>query len=200
MNHIPLLKLALGDNWQKLPAVIQSHYQLPLGQQTQNVVIGDMHIHYPVFVTPIVVITRMMGALIGMKGAGMSARVEKWMSETEPGTLFWKRSIQSPDGKGTVFASRMEHCQGNQLIERVGWGFGLYLNLSVENNRLIYRSDGHLWQAGRLRIPIPDVMFLGHATIIETAVDDSRFELDFRIRHPLFGETYRYGGIFQISG
>lgn len=76
---------------------------------------------------------------------------------------------------------------------------GLYLNLTVENNTLVYRSHGHLWQAGQLRIPIPDVLFLGNATIIETAIDDSRFELDFRIRHPLFGETYRYGGIFQLS-
>lgn len=123
MKHTPLLQRVLGDDWHRLPPVIQSHYRVDPVRQRQNVVHGVMHIHYPVFVKPVLMITRMMGALIGLKGAGMTTRVEKWVSETEPQTLFWKRSIVSPEGKRTVFASRMEHRQGNQLIERVGWGF-----------------------------------------------------------------------------
>lgn len=93
----------------------------------------------------------------------------------------------------------MEYHQGNELIEFVGGGFGLYLKLTVENNRLVYRSNGHLWQVGKLRLPIPDVLFLGHATIIEAAVFEHSFELDFKINHPLFGETYSYGGLFSLE-
>ena len=93
----------------------------------------------------------------------------------------------------------MEYHQGNELIEFVGGGFGLYLKLTVENNRLVYRSNGHLWQVGKLRVPIPDVLFLGHATIIEAAVFEPSFELDFKINHPLFGETYSYGGLFSLE-
>jgi Domain of unknown function (DUF4166) len=64
---------------------------------------------------------------------------------------------------------------------------------------LVYRSNGHLWQVGKLRIPIPDVLFLGHAIITETAISENQFQLNFRITHPLFGETYRYGGAFQLQ-
>jgi hypothetical protein len=93
----------------------------------------------------------------------------------------------------------MEYQQGNELIEFVGFGFGLYLKLTVENDMLVYRSNGHLWQIGKLRIPIPDMLFLGHATILETAVSENQFELDFKIKHPLFGVTYSYGGVFNLN-
>ena len=86
----------------------------------------------------------------------------------------------------------------NELIEFVGGGFGLYLKLTVEDNKLIYRSNGHLWRLGRLTLPIPDALFLGHATITETAISDHEFQLDFQINHPICGNTYAYGGSFQL--
>jgi Domain of unknown function (DUF4166) len=199
MGNSSLLQKTLGDDWHKLPLVIQTHYRLQSGQQTHNIVTGIMRVNYPVFVRPMLFITRLMGGLIDLKGDNMNARVEKWVSEDAAQTLFWKRTIQASDGKCTVFASRMEYQQGNELIEYVGGGFGLRLKLSVENNKLVYRSNGHLWQIGKVRIPIPDVLFLGHATIIETAISENHFELDFRINHPWFGETYRYGGVFQLQ-
>lgn len=199
MGNSSLLQNTLGDDWHKLPLVIQAHYQLQQGQQTRNSVAGIMRVNYPFFVRPMLFITRLMGGLIDLKGDNMNARVEKWVADGIPNTLFWKRIIQAPDGKRTVFASRMEYQQGNELIEYVGGGFGLRLKLSVENNKLVYRSNGHLWQIGKLRIPIPDVLFLGHATITETAISENQFELDFRINHPLLGETYHYGGEFQLQ-
>jgi Domain of unknown function (DUF4166) len=71
--------------------------------------------------------------------------------------------------------------------------------ITVENGKLVYRSNGHLCQIGKVRIPISDVFFLGHATITETATSENEFELDFRIGHLFFGDTYHYGGIFRLS-
>ena len=71
--------------------------------------------------------------------------------------------------------------------------FGLRLRVTVEAGCLVYRSQGH----GLFRPPIADALFLGRATIIEKAISENEFELDFRIQHSLFGETYRYGGIFH---
>jgi hypothetical protein len=199
MNNEPLIQQALGDDWHKLPPVIQRHYQLHFSQAMSNAVTGTMHIHYPSFVKPMVLLARLMGGLIALKGGEMAVRVEKWTNADAPLSLFWKRTIQSPKGKSTLFASRMEYQGGNKIIEYIGCGFGLRLKLTVENRLLVYRSDGHLWQVGCLRIPIPDVLYLGHATITERAVSETEFELDFKISHPLFGETYRYGGIFQFD-
>ena len=150
MNTISLMQKILGDDWSNLPSVIQRHYQLQTGHQTANVVAGTMHVRYPRFVRPMLFLTRLMGGLIDLQGDHLAVRVEKWLDIGQPDTLFWKRTIQAPDGKTTVFASRMVYQQGNELIEYVGGGFGLYLNLTVENNMLIYRSNGHLWQIMKL--------------------------------------------------
>jgi hypothetical protein len=77
MKDIPMMQQTLGEDWHKLPPVIQRHYQLQQGQQTTNVVNGTMHIHYPGIVRPILLIVRMMGGLIDLKGENMNARVEK---------------------------------------------------------------------------------------------------------------------------
>jgi hypothetical protein len=200
MDTISFMQKVLGDDWNKLPSVLQQNYQQQADQQTTNVVVGTMYVRYPKLVRPMLFLTRLMGGLIDLQGDQLMARVEKWSDADQPNTLFWKRTIQAPDGKATVFSSRMVYQHGNSLIEYVGGGFGLYLNLSVENNKLIYRSNGHLWQLGKLRIPISDVLFLGHATIIESAISQHQFQLDFRIKHPLFGETYIYGGVFEVAG
>lgn len=183
MKNISVIRQALGNDWHKLPFVIQSHYQLEQGKKTKNLVSGTMSIYFPVFIKPMLFIARLMGGLIDLKGDNMNVRVEKWLIHDKPNTLFWKRNIQAPDGKSTVFASRMEYQKDNELIEFVGSGFGLYLRLTVEDNKLVYRSNGHLWRLGRLTVPIPDVLFLGHATITETAISDHEFQLDFQIDH-----------------
>jgi Domain of unknown function (DUF4166) len=197
MNNYPLMQNVLGDEWHQLPSVIQRHYQLHADQKSANEVTGTLYVRYPFFVRPMLFVTRLMGGLVDLKGDNMSARVEKWVNADAPQTLFWKRTIKAQNGKSTVFASRMEYQQGNEIIEFVGGGFGLHLKLTVESNKLVYRSNGHLWQIGKVRIPIPDVLFLGHATITETAISENEFKLDFKIQHPLFATTYRYGGVFK---
>lgn len=196
MNTLPLMQQVLGDDWHQLPEVIQRHYQLDNNSQTESVVTGTMQIHYPWVIKPILVIARLLDALIDLKGSNMQVSVRKWVAQYSE-TLHWKRTIKAPDGQTIVFASRMEYQQDNQLIEYVGFGFGIRLQLSVEDGRLVYRSVGYLRKTPWFTIPIADVLFLGHAVIIETALSDTEFELDFTIRHPLWGETYYYGGVFS---
>lgn len=80
MNNSPLIQQALGDDWHNLPVAIQN-YQIQQGKQTENIVTGTMHINYPAFVKPILIIVRMMGGLIDLKGENMSAHVEKWLRQ-----------------------------------------------------------------------------------------------------------------------
>jgi hypothetical protein len=199
MNKAPLFQKVLGNEWDNLPPVIQQHYRLPSVQVLQNSVAGVMFIEYPRFVTPILKIVRFFGGLIDLKGPNMAVKVEKRVNQDMPDCLFWRREIKSPGGKIIVFASRMEYQKTNELIEYIGGGFGIHLKVNCEDGKLVYRSNGHLWQIGKFKIPIPDVLFLGHATITETAVSEDEFRLDFKISHPLFGDTYRYGGLFKIT-
>ncbi len=192
-----LMQQVLGDDWEKLPTVIQQHYQIIPAQKSFTVT-GTMAISYPVWVKPILMITRLLGALIDLQGENNQVQVKKWMTDN-PQIMYWRRDIQAPNGQHTVFASRMEYQQRNELIEFVGGGFGIRLRLSVEEGKLVYRSQIHLLKLGGWLMPIPDWLFLGHATIIEEALSEDSFLLDFKIIHPLWGKTYAYGGVFSLN-
>lgn len=196
-TQLCLMQQVLGDDWEKLPPVIQRHYQITPAQPSFTVT-GTMAISYPFWIKPILIITRLLGALIDLKGENMQVQVKKWITDN-PHVMYWRRDIQAPNGERTVFASRMEYQQPNELIEIVGGGFGIRLKLSVENGKLVYRSQTHLLKLGKIIIPIPDWLVLGHATIIEEALSDDAFVLDFKIIHPLWGETYTYGGAFYTN-
>jgi hypothetical protein len=48
-------------------------------------------------------------------------------------------------------------------------------------------------------LPIPEWLVLGHTTIVEEAIDETHFVMDFRLTHPLLGEVFRYSGKFQAE-
>jgi hypothetical protein len=194
--NISLMQRVLGDDWAALPPVIQRHYQITMPQQAITVT-GNMNIDYPYWLTPVIKLLRLFGALVDLKGEGLAVQVKKWR-QTDPAILHWQRHIQAADNKQCVFASRMAWQQDHELIESVGMGFGIRLKLSVEQGKLVYRSRGHLLQLGPLILPIPDSLLLGHAVITEQALSEDTFQLDFQIVHPLWGKTYYYGGIFEV--
>jgi hypothetical protein len=112
------------------------------------------------------------------------------------GVLHWQRVMTYPDGKIDYFCSQMRFLAEHELLETVGFGFGLRLNVRVNNGDLLYRSNGHFWQCRSFILNIPDWLLLGSATISEHALSEDVFYLDFSIKHPVWGETYSYCGQF----
>jgi len=189
---ISLMERVLGDDWHKLPAVIQKHYQL-IGEQ-QSCLEGTMEIAYPSYLYPLVWLIHMLGGLVLWRGAAVHAEVDK---SADGEILQWRRTMTYADGKIDYFRSQMHYLDKHELIETIGFGFGLRLNVSVCNGDLLYRSSGHFWRCRSYRLNIPDWLLLGTATISEHAVSEDEFYLDFTIRHPLCGLTYYYRGNFR---
>lgn len=190
------MQRVLGEDWSALPLVIQRHYQITAPRQAV-VVTGTMSIAYPNRLRPVLKLLRLLGALVDLQGDRMTVQVKKWQ-QNDPSVLYWHRHIQADGNKQCRFASRMVWHRDHELIELVGLGFGIRLKLSVEQGKLVYRSQGHLLKLGPLILPIPDSLLLGHAVITEQALSEDTFQLDFRIIHPLWGKTYYYGGIFNV--
>ena len=197
MNDEPLFKRVLGADWDKLSPVIRKHYDLHEGGISHCTVTGNMEIDYPLLLTPLIKLIHVLGGLVDIKGKQVATQVEKQVKTDSP-FLYWRRSLQTDDGRQTVFASKMIYYGENELIEFIGFGFGLRLKISQNKGDLIYQSNGHLLKLFGICIPIPDWLVLGHAYITEHALTDNSFQLRFVISHPLWGETYRYGGVFSI--
>lgn len=189
-----LMERVLDNDWHKLPAVIQKHYSLSSGQQSR--LEGSMNIGYPAYLFPVVWLIHLFGGLVLWSGDQVHAQVDKNV-DTSGEVLHWRRTMTYPDGKIDYFRSQMHFSAAQELIETIGFGFGLILGVEVCNGDLLYRSKGHFWQCGNYRLNIPDWLLLGTATISEHALSEDEFYLDFTIRHPLWGVSYYYRGNFR---
>lgn len=186
-----LMQSALGADWDKLPAALQAHYRF--GSCTD---IGHLDISYPRFMQPVLGVLRLLGALVHRSGQQVATRVDKKMVAERQ---YWKRTITYADGHVIYFNSFWVATPDQQLIEFVNPVLGLQMAPRVVDGRLHYRGVRFVAKLGSVLVPIPEWLLLGHTTILEEAIDDTHFAMDFRLTHPLLGEVFRYAGRFDAA-
>lgn len=189
MSEINIMQQALGEQWHELPPSLQAHYQ-----QGANMDIGALDIDYPRPMQLLLNILHLMGALLNRKGKAIPTKVEKVMKGTKQ---YWVRTIKFPDGKTLYFKSRWVYAGGNEVIEYVNPLLGLRMAVCVKGGQLFYEGVHYVIQLGRIRVPLPEWLILGHTTIAERELDETHFAMDFRLTHPMFGQIYRYAGEFE---
>lgn len=189
MKTKSLMQIALGDQWQELPPALQAHYQ-----SNANSDIGKMDIEYPIYMQPYLTVLRLFRVLINRRGKNIPTTVEKQMKGD---IQYWKRTIRFSQDKIILFNSFWIHDGGNELIEYVNSFLGLKMSVHIENNELHYEGRSFVVKLGKLLLPIPEWLVLGHTTIVETALNDSEFRMDFKLKHPILGTIFRYSGEFK---
>jgi len=189
MNNKSLMQIALGDQWQELPPALQAHYQ-----SNANSDIGQMDIEYPIYMQPYLSVLRLFGVLINRRGKNIPTTVEKHMKGD---IQYWKRTIRFSQDKIILFNSFWVHDGDNELIEYVNPFLGLRMSVHIENNELHYEGCNFVVKLGKLLLPIPEWLVLGHTTIVETALNDSEFRMDFKLKYPILGIIFRYSGEFK---
>ena len=186
-----LMQHMLGADWDKLPPALQAHYR---GGTT--IESGHMDIAYPRYMQPVLYVLAMLGALVKRGGRDIATVVHKQVIGER---LYWQRTLRYPDGSVARFNSVWTLTGNGQLIEFVNPVLGLQMAPFVSGAQLHYRGVRFVARLGPLLLPIPEWLALGHTTIVEEAVDDSHFVMDFRLTHPLFGEVFRYAGKFATG-
>lgn len=191
MNSIEqgLMQNALGADWQQLPPALQAHYAAKKNRDT-----GVLDIEYPRFMQPVLSALHLVGALLDRRGTQLATTVDK---ERIGGRQYWRRAIAFPDGRTVRFNSFWIAAGGNELIEFVNPVLGLQMAVSVDDGKLHYQGIRFVVKLGALLLPIPEWLALGHTTIVEEALDERHFAMDFRLVHPLFGPIFRYAGRFE---
>ena len=182
------LKQALGQQWQQLPVALKTHYQ---GENNKDV--GKLDIEYPRFMQPYYSLMRLLGALVNQQGKSIPTIVEKKMKGK---IQYWKRQVTFPSGKIIFFKSTWVYAGGNEIIEYVNPLLGLRMAVEVKNEQLYYYGRHFVIKLGSFLIPVPEWLVLGHSTIVETAINEKEFVMDYRITHPWLGEIFRYAGRF----
>lgn len=192
-----LMQLALGDQWDLLPPALKAHYGE--NENGENHATGVLTIDYPWFMQWPLSFFRLLGALVNERGENLTTTVSKI---NKGGKQFWHREIIYPNGKIIIFDSVFVSGENKDFIEYINPFLGLRMFAFVEGDKLRYESKGYVLKLGNLKIPIPEWLALGHASIIEWQAegnDDYTFDMDFRIKHPLFGELFCYKGKFTTE-
>lgn len=189
MQKASILQRALGENWQSLPAALQSHYCAE-----DNADVGELDIEYPRAMQWFLNILYVIGALLNRRGRSLPTRVEKRMDGDRQE---WQREIRMPDGNIMHFSSTWINTEGNRIVEFVNPLMGLCMAVHLDDGELHYEGQFFVINLFGLHIPVPEWLLLGHTQIVEKVVDAEHFEMDFRLIHPLFGEVYRYAGKFK---
>ena len=190
MQNESLMQKALGEQWQQLPPVLQTHYQYETNSD-----IGNLNIEYPSYMQLYLTFLHMLGALINRRGKEIPTIVEKQMRGDRQ---YWNRTIHFPNNRNIYFKSVWVYNRGNELIEYVNRFLGLRMRVHVEDNKLHYEGLHFVLKIGKRLIPIPEWLFLGHTTIVESQKTNSEFEMNFIMKHPLLGVVFGYTGTFKI--
>lgn len=197
MNNKSLMQKALGDQWNMLPPALKNHYGE--NKEGENHSTGFLTIDYPWFMQWPLTFFRLLGALVNKRGKNLKTTVAK---VNKGGKQYWHREIVYPNGKKIIFDSIFMSGNNKDFIEYINSFLGLKMYAFVEGKKLRYESKGYILKLGNLKIPIPEWLALGHASILEWQAgntDDQTFDMDFRIKHPLFGELFCYKGRFTTK-
>jgi len=196
----PVIKKALGENWEKLAEIVKQHYDITPGKPSNMLIKGVMDEVYHSAIAKLFILPgRIFGALVPYKGNNIPTEVRNWTTSDNRKAMFWHRTLAFPGKPPVIFESRMEHIKDDEIIEYVRYGMGIRMRISVKDSALIFNSIGYVWQLGKIKIPIPTWAILGNAEIIEKAISDDQFFIDFQIIHPLFGRTFAYSGVYCCS-
>lgn len=193
-----VIQKALGNDWEKVPEIIRQHFNLGSGGENKATLEGVMEeIHHSLLAKLFMLPARVFGALVPYKGKYVPVTVRTSTKQNEDNIMYWHRTFSFPEYGQYVFSSRMSHVKDNVIVENVKYGMGIELALHVEENILNFVTTCYQWNLGPFKAKLPCWLLLGKGVITERQIDNDSFQIDFKIRHPVFGETFRYIGIFR---
>ena len=191
MNTQAPMQRALGDQWARLPAILQRHFQSAAHRD-----VGMLDIEYPRFMQAPLYLLDWLGALLRRGGTAVPTTVEKHMDGERQ---HWRRTLYFPDGHEARFDSVWTYAGGNRIIEYVNPFLGLCMAVQTDGECLSYEGVYFIFRVGPWQLRIPEGLLLGHTSIRERPLHDGAFAMDFRLTHPWLGQVYRYAGIFRTT-
>lgn len=183
--------------WQRLPRAVRARFDGTHGRIAETVYAGVMT---EVRATRIGLWLARICTLLGtpvvpLVGRNVPIFVRLFHAAKHAG-IAWERIYRFPDRPiCTVRSTKMLSREGT-LIESLGFGLCMPLQLKVVNGELHFISQGYYFQWSRLRVPLPAWFPPGTTTIIHRDLGDGRFSFILHTNHPWFGQMFYQKGYF----
>ena len=89
---------------------------------------------------------------------------------------------------------------GGRLLELVGGGFGMLLDVFERDRALHFVSTRYFWQFGGFRLYLPALFSPGVAHVTHADIGAGHFRFTITITHDLLGRMFHQDGVFTESG
>lgn len=132
--------------------------------------------------------------------AGRNVPIRVKVYDDGTGGVVWQRTYAFPRRRPITVASTKKADLRAGLVECVGGGFGMTLDIYERDGALHFESRNYFWQVGGLRVPLPGLLAPGVTHVVHSDLGGGFFRFAMRIVHPLLGETFFQDGVFHEIG
>lgn len=195
------IKWALGKSWHLLNPNIQRRFNRLPTESSPIVYHGNMEqIECSKAGWLFATLTKIIGnPLSPHQGVDIPMVVELTTRKKQKG-VFWKRTYDFPDKKPFSVTSVKKDDAG-RMMECVGGGFGMFLDVYAENGALHFKSSRYFWQFLRWYIPLPHWLSPGETHVIHEDLAQSHgvgmFRFSITMHHKILGTTFLQTGVFK---
>ena len=185
-------------DWRRLPVAVQARFERELAPLDSAAFVGEVAstrmTQYGRFWAQL---ARLIGAPLPLRSVAHTAAAVIVTRDGVSDAQVWTRLYHQTGHLPQVIQSTKRFTGPTGLEECVGAGIGMALAVSVENRALVFRSTEYFWQAGRLRLRIPDWLTPGRIAVIHREERAGQFSFTLIVTHPWFGETVHQVGFFR---
>ena len=196
----PSFRAILGDvSWRRLPEAVRRRFAWKPAPGSDIVYAGSMR---EVRATRIgwlwAQLCRLVGAPIARwRGTDVPVTVRLSLDRDGHG-IVWERLYHFP-GRALVRCVSVRKSVDGGLVEALGSGLGMRLELSELHGELHFRSTGYFWQAHRRQVALPAWLAPGEMHVVHADLGAGRFRFRISVTHRLFGQILYQDGIFAAE-
>ena len=132
--------------------------------------------------------------LVALVGREVPAHVRVYGDHT--GGTVWERTYHFAHRHPRTVRSAKRLDDAGTLVECLGLGLRMRLNLSVEGTELHFHSNGYYWECLGFRLPLPRKWFPGETLVIHRDEGGGWFRFILSI-DPLLGRIAYQNGVFR---
>jgi len=193
-NHI---KWHLGKSWQQLHPAVQRRFNRLPTEQDPIIYEGIMEV-----VTCskagrlFAFLTKVIGnPLSPYQGTNVNMEVALTTRQHKAG-VYWCRTYYFPDKKPFSVTS-VKKDEAGRMMEMVGGGFGMFLDVFAENGELHFKSTRYFWKFIRWYLPLPHWLSPGKTHVIHQDLGQGNFRFTITMDHWLLKRTFYQTGVFH---
>lgn len=192
-----IFKDVFGNDWNRLPKVMQLHYANRAFSADRVTVEGVMDVELSFVAKVLAPLMSIFGILTPYGGKGVPVTVH-FDSSPNDNTFGFNRKFKFPNNE-FIFKSKMVPQSGNEIIEFMKCGIGWHCEYLYDGRKVILKHKGYKLKLFGKLIPLPVSLIIGKGYAEEVAIDDETYKMYMDIQHPILGKIYSYQGVFKIK-